>query len=194
MSSRRIHVDLGPLALCLPEGASPEPTQPAGRSEDVRKLQALMRQGRGSQNDVGDRIELDEGMGDSNRASSIAGASASHGVCTLDDASVELLAFELSAALQAAELKRTDWSSEVRLALRPTVLRDAELGVIESEGALEYSLWVGNDDDCRWLAQQLPRLVRTLGEKLQRRLRLKLFGSVRQHLLAEEAWPAGANA
>lgn len=194
MSSRRINVDLGPLALTLLDGVLPELAQQTGRRGDAQKLQALMRQGCGSQDDVADRIEGDEGGSDSNSTVYVAGTSGLHDLCALDEANVELLAFELSTSLQTAELKRSDWSSEVRLALRPTVLRDAELGVIESEGTLEFFLYVGNHHDCCWLVQQLPLLAQTLGEKLGRRLRLRLFGSIRQHQLAEQAWPAGANA
>ncbi len=192
MSGRRINVDLGPLALSLMEGTSPEHARAVVRGDDVQRLQSLVRGGSGSTDGRADRIEDDEQTGCSGRANSVAGAAGLHGLYTLDDAHVELLAFELSAAFQAAELKRSGCSSEVRLALRPAVLRDAELGVVESDGALQFSIWVGNDDDCQWLAQQLPRLARTLGEKLRRRLRLRLFGSVRQHLLAEQAWPPGA--
>lgn len=203
MSGRRIAVDLGPLSLSLVEGGAPAVSgqEAAARVDDVLRLRSLMRQGSGAHRPQASPGADDVAGGgcpvgaDTNTTDMKGGPAATYapGMATLDDARVELLAFELSAALQAAQRMQTGRASEVRLVLRPTVLRDAELGVVDRDGMLEFSLWVGHDDDCRWLALQLPRLARVLGERLRRRLWLRLFDGVRrQQLLAEQAWPLEA--
>ncbi len=79
--------------------------------------------------------------------------------------------------------------------MRPLVLRDAELGVEDCDGELAFALWVGNTDDVHWLVLQLPRLAATLGERLCRRLRVRVFDAPRtSRLLAEQVWPTEGDA
>lgn len=194
MSGRRTAVDLGPLSLVLLDGIGPSfPVNASACGDDVLRLRSLMRAGRDTP-DM-DAPGLGEGRGEGGAASggTVAarpGVTGVPGMPTLDEANAELLAFELSAALQARQAMSVGASEQVRLALRPAVLRDAELGVRDREGTLEFSLWVGNHDDCQWLATQLPRLASALGDRLRRQLRLRVFEGVgQQQLLAETAWP-----
>ena len=201
MSGRRIAVDLGPLSLSLLDGGASYVSgqQVAARSDDVLRLRSLMRQGAGAHaahvSPGADSAAAKSPTGSDSAPTGMTSGPAAMpatAMATLDEAQVEWLAFELSAALMAAPLLHTQKSADIRLALRPTVLRDAELGVVDRDGTLEFSLWVGNDDDCQWLAAQLPRLARTLGERLRRRLRMQLFERMRQQLMAEQAWPPEA--
>lgn len=199
MSGRRTAVDLGPLSLVLFDGFDPSfPANASACGDDVRRLQSLMRAGRESTGMAAPGVGEGDGEGGPDHGGSPVaarpGVQGVSGMATLDEANVELLAFELSAALQARQAMSADASGKVRLALRPGVLRDAELGVTECDGTLEFSLWVGNDDDCHWLAMQLPRLARALGDRLRRRLCLRLFEGVRQQLLAETSWPPEVDA
>ncbi len=200
MSGRRTSVDLGPLSLVLLDGVGPSfPSNASVCGDDVHRLQSLMSAGRDTAGM--DAPGLGEEDGEDGPASGASPAAARliaqgvTGMATLDDANVELLAFELSAALQARQVLAVDASKEVRLSLRPAVLRDAELGVTDCDGTLEFSLWVGNDDDCQWLARQLPRLARALGERLRCRLCLRVFEGIgQQQLLAETSWPPEVDA
>ncbi len=197
MSGRRTAVDLGPLSLVLFDGVGPSfPVNASACGDDVLRLQSLMRAGRDANGMDVPGLGEGEGEPDSGGSPVAArpGAQGVSGMATLDEANVELLAFELSAVLQARQAMDADASGKFRLALRPVVLRDAELGVTECDGTLEFSLWVGNDDDCQWLATQLPRLARALGDRLRRRLCLRLFEGVRQQLLAETTWPPEVDA
>ncbi len=200
MSGRRISVDLGPLSLVLCDGVGPSfPSNGSACGDDVLRLQSLMRAGRDAPgiNAPGVSERDDEGGHASEGLISAArlGTQGASGMPTLDDAHVELLAFELSAALQARQAIPVDASEKVRLALRPAVLRDAELGVTDCDGTLEFSLWVGNDDDCQWLALQLPRLACAMGDRLRRPMRMRVFEAGRQQLmLAEASWPPEVDA
>ncbi len=197
MSGRRVAVDLGPLALSLLDvGAPPVAVDPGARKEDAARLRSLTEARSGSAGDGAGLLAADDATDQGRNFGSIAGRLAiSHDLtgCTApDETNVELLAFELSAALQAlrsAQPRHVGAAAEVMLHLRPTVLRDARLGVVESDGRLEFSLWVGNDDDCQWLARQLPSLSRSLGDRLRTRLRLRVFDGTGQHLVAGHDWP-----
>lgn len=196
MTGRLIAVDLGPLSLSLLDGVAPSvPANSGPCSDDVQRLQALIRSDDALSGESGFEPpdETDIGIA-SSRTSPITDKSGDGvGVGTLDEVRIELLAFELSAAFQAALPMQAGASTSVRLALRPIVLRDAELSVADCDGLLEFSLWVGNRDDCEWLVLQLPSLARILGERVQRRIHLYLFESVHQPLLlAEQAWPMEA--
>ena len=200
MSGRRIPVDLGPLSLNVLEDGRPYTSAPSASIDDVLRLKAVMHGSTESPHHfVQDHVAADD-YGDiqanvaSGRALRVA-APGGQALNAPDEAHVALLAFEMSAALQTLSGLPAGDSSELRLVLRPMVLRDAELGVADSRGQLEFSLWVGDADDSQWLALQLPRLVATLGERLRRRLRVRVFEGMRtSRLLAEQAWPSEGDA
>ncbi len=199
MNSRRIPVDLGPLTLHMMDDGRTCAT-PLVCIDDVQRLRAAMRSGADSSRDfapdrgVAGQEDAQSDRAATGRASGIA-VSDSCGMAALDEAHVELLAFDLSAALQSRPGVPAGMPSAVRLALRPLVLRDAELGVEDNGGQLEFALWVGHAEDVQWLASQLPRLAATLGERLRRRLRMRVFDALRSSLvLAEQVWPAVGDA
>lgn len=198
MSNRRTAVDLGPLSLVLLDGVVPSvPANASASGDDVLRLRSLMSAGRDAPGMPAPGLAEGDGEGGPGGSSGICrpNAPCMPGMATLDEANVELLAFELSAALQARQAMFAGTSESVRLALRPAVLRDADLGVTDCDGTLEFSLWVGNDEDCQWLAKQLPRLAGALGDRLRCRLRLRVFGGEQlQQLLAETDWPPEVDA
>ncbi len=193
MRGRRIDVDLGPMALSLLEGGTASVAADAGaREEDALRLRSLLEGRPGPAGDRGARADVDDANSPSGAAGRVAGGHDASGCPALDEANVELLAFELSAALQAMRSGHAGSSAEVRLFLRPTVLRDARLGVVESDGRLEFSLWVGHDEDCQWLVRQLPGLAGALGDRLRKTLRVRVFDGAGQHLEGEHGWPPEA--
>ncbi len=204
MSGRRIPVDLGPLSLHVLDDGGSCALLPSACIDDVLRLRSVMRGGADSPQDFAQEFAQDRGLAahegaqadraGTNRTSGIAaldrGATA-----TLDDSRVALLALDLSATLRYRPATTAGPSSAVRLALRPLVLRDAELGVEDSVGRLEFSLWVGDTDDAQWLVVQLPKLTVSLGERLRRSLRVRVFDALRtSRLLAEQVWPAEGDA
>ncbi len=200
MSGRRIPVDLGPLTLHVMDDGKSCASPHEASIDDVLRLRAVMRGSAGSSQDFGHDhgVAGDDGEQAVSAATGRASCIAVPDICgmaTLDDANVKLLASELTAALRSRSALPAGASSAVRLALRPLVLRDAELGVEDCDGELAFALWVGNTDDVHWLVLQLPRLAATLGERLCRRLRVRVFDAPRtSRLLAEQVWPTEGDA
>ncbi len=196
MSGRRIPVDLGPMTLHVPDAGGSCASLPSACVNDVLRLRAVMRRGADSPQGFARApgVAEDDGHQADWAATGAASDIAVMVGCdraSLDDAPIEQLAFALSAALQSCPGAQGSACSAVRLALRPLVLRDAELGIEDSAGQLVFSLWVGDADDGQWLVWQLPRLTATLGERLNRPLRVCVFdGHCTSRLLAEQSRPA----
>lgn len=192
MSGKRIQVDLGPMFLTLPEAGAPSSsTQAAARAEDVIRLKALI--DHGGSRPAAQAFDPETGTAAMRSADDLQGTgsrSSFAGMATLDEARVELLTFELGAALQVCHAAHPQPERAVKLALRPAVLRDATLSVAVCDGRLEFSITVGHADDREWLLQQLPNLALVLGSKLRQRLCLRVLAPANQDdVLAAEMWP-----
>ena len=194
MNAQRIFVDLGPMSLSLPEqGGASACVRIDAQLDDVIRMKSLLGRCPESPHAFAGSMASDDAYSKLGRDGLLVASDAdplrSESLATSADAGIDSLAFELWAALKVSSSSAST-AALTRLALRPAVLRDAELGITDCNGVIEFSIWVGNQNDCQWLQPLLSKLARTVSDRLQRRLRVQLFeDSQATTPLAEQVWP-----
>ncbi len=180
MTRRSSPVDFGPLSL--PVGDMPffqdSHALPAS-GNDVERLQALLSdRGRGRQ-DKGDSL------GEVPKATpAIMARDSIHLLSSLAGALTGLPASPAFKAQQFAEI-----------AISPEILADTHLSITDTGARIEFVFRVAGDSDRDWLRQHLPWLAKTVGEKLERDVRIAVLDSVESGLSgAFEDWHVGMQA
>jgi hypothetical protein len=177
MTRRGSPVDFGPLSL--PVGDMPffQESQAGSASvQDVERLQALLSDsGRGGQDKDDSLVELP-------RATAVVMARDSmHLLSSLAEALPGLAASPAFKSQQYAEIQ-----------IGRELLADTHLSVTDSGVRIEFVFRVAGDTDRDWLRQHLPWLAKTVGEKLERDVRIAVLDSVESGLSgAFEDWHVG---
>jgi hypothetical protein len=180
MTRRGSPVDFGPLSL--PVGDTPffqESHVGSASVQDVERLQALLSDsGRGGQDQDDSLVELP-------RATAAAMARDSmHLLSSLAEA---------LPGLAASPAFKTQQHAEIQISRE--LLADTHLSVTDTGARIEFVLRVGGEADRDWLRQHLPWLAKTVGEKLERDVRIAVFDSVESGFSgAFEDWHVGMQA
>jgi hypothetical protein len=180
MTRRSSPVDFGPLSL--PVGDMPffqdSHAVPASIS-DVERLQALLSDhGRGGQDKEDSLVELPRA------SAAVMTRDSMHLLSSLAEALPGLAASPAFKAQQFAEIE-----------ISPELLADTHLSVTDTGARIEFVFRVGGDTDRDWLRQHLPWLAKTVGERLDRDVRIGVLDSVESGLSgAFEDWHVGMQA
>jgi hypothetical protein len=180
MTRRGSPVDFGPLSL--PVGDMPffQDAHVASASvKDVERLQALLSdRGRGGQ-------EKDDSLVELPRASpAVMSRDSMHLLSSLAEALPGLVASPAFRAQQHTEIQ-----------ISPELLADTHLLVTDTGARIDFVFRVGGDTDTDWLRQHLPWLAKTVGERLERDVRIAVLDSVESGLsCAFEDWHVGMQA
>jgi hypothetical protein len=180
MTRRGSPVDFGPLSL--PVGDMPffqEAHVASASAKDVERLQALLSdRGRGGQDKDDSLVELP-------RASAAFMARDSmYLLSSLAEALPGLAASPAFKAQQFAEIE-----------ISPELLANTHLSVTDTGARIEFVFRVGGDTDRDWLRQHLPWLAKTVGEKLERDVRIAVLDSAESGLSGTfEDWHVGMQA
>lgn len=194
MSGRPHDVDLGPMTLPLDViGSAISPATTAARPDDALRLRSLLQTEPATLNEASDLVLTGMGDGcidDGDSAEGIGAMEDGAGVLvtSADDARLRGLALEISAALRNGAAPPIS-APAVRVSIRPSLLRETEIGVTESNGCIEFSLSVGQSADRDWLEGQLYQVAATLGARLSYRFRLVLLDPASELLVAVQSWP-----
>lgn len=180
MTRRGSSVDFGPLSL--PVGDMPffQDSQLASASvSDVERLQALLSdRGRDGQGKEELLLELPR------PTAVVMVRDSMHLLSSLAEALPGLVASPAFKAQQQAEIQ-----------ISPELLADTHLSVTDTGGRFEFVFRIGGDTDRDWLRQHLPWLAKTVGERLERDVRISVLDSVESGLSgAFEEWHVGMQA
>lgn len=162
MNRRGTPVDFGPLSL--PVGDMPM-FQAFGNAEasleDVMKLhQLLSGQPRDQQGDDAHPLEL---------SSVVFQGDAPHHTQILTTLAELLPKLSTSATFKTHQRAEIQLSSEI--------LADTQLLVMDAGSRIEFYFHISNDETRNWLQEHLPWLAKTVGERLERDVRIALSGA-----------------
>jgi len=180
MTRRGSPVDFGPLSL--PVGDTPffqESHVGSASVQDVERLQTLLSdRGRGGQDQDDSLVELPR------VTAAVMARDSTHLLYSLAETLPSLAASPAFKAQQFAEIE-----------ISPELLADTHLSVTDTGARIEFVFRVGGDTDRDWLRQHLPWLAKTIGEKLERDVRVGVLDSVESGLSgAFEDWHVGMRA
>lgn len=180
MTRRGSPVDFGPLSL--PVGDMPffqESHIASASVKDVERLQALLSdRGRDGQGREDPLLEL---------PGAFPAAMARDSMYLLSSLAEALPALATSPAVKAQQ--------HAKIQINPELLADTHLSVTDTGVRIEFVFQVGGDTDRDWLRQHLPWLAKTLGERLERDVRVVVLDSVESELSgAFEDWHIGMQA
>ena len=180
MTRRGSPVDFGPLSL--PVGDMPffqESNVASASAQDVERLQALLSdRGRGGQDKDDSSVELPRAT------AAVMARDSMHLLSSLAEALPGLAASPAFKAQQFAEIE-----------ISPELLANTHLSVTDTGARIEFVFQVGGDSDRDWLRQHLPWLAKTVGERLERDVRVVVLDSMESGLSgAFEDWHVGMQA
>lgn len=180
MTRRGSPVDFGPLSLPLGDMPFfPDSHVASASANDVERLQALLsdrgRDGEGREESL---VELPRAT------AAFMARDSMHLLSSLAEALPGLVASSAFKAQQRAEIQ-----------ISPELLADTHLSVTDTGVRIEFAFRVGGDTDREWLCQHLPWLAKTVGERLERDVRIAVLGSTESGLSdAFEDWHLGMQA
>lgn len=180
MTRRGSPVDFGPLAL--PVGDMPffqESHVTSASVKDVERLQALLSdRGRGGQDKDDSSVELPRAT------AAVMARDSMHLLSSLAEVLPGLAASPAFKAQQFAEIE-----------ISPELLTETNLSVTDTGARIEFVFRVGGDTDRDWLRQHLSWLAKTVGERLERDIRVVVLDSMESSLSgAFEDWHVGMQA
>jgi hypothetical protein len=180
MTRRGSPVDFGPLSL--PVGDMPffqESHVASASVQDVERLEALLSdRERGGQDKDDSMVELPRAT------ASVMARDSMYLLSSLAEALPGLVTSPAFKAQQHAEIQ-----------ISPELLADTHLSVTDTGVRIEFVFRVAGDTDRDWLRQHLPWLAKTVGEKLERDVRIAVVDSVESGLSgAFEDWHVGMQA
>jgi hypothetical protein len=147
--------------------------------KDVERLQALLSdRGRGGRDKDDSLVELPRAT------SAIMARDSMHLLSSLAEALPGLAASPAFKTQQHAEIQ-----------ISPELLAETHLSVTDTGARIEFVFRVGGDTDRDWLCQHLPWLAKTIGERLERDVRVAVLDSVESGLSCVfEDWHLGMQA
>lgn len=180
MTRRGSPVDFGPLSL--PVGDMPyfpDSHVASASANDVERLQALLSdRGGGGEGREESLVELPRAT------AAVMARDSMHLLSSLAEALPGLVASPAFKAQQHAELQ-----------ISPEFLADTHLSVSDTVGRIEFVFRVAGDTDRDWLRQHLPWLAKTVGERLERDVRIAVLDSMESGLSGTfEDWHVGKQA
>jgi hypothetical protein len=180
MTRRGSPVDFGPLAL--PVGDMPffEDLHVASASvSDVERLQALLSdRGRDGQGGEDPLPEVPRAL------RTVMARDSMYLLSSLAEALPGITASPGFKAQQFTDIE-----------ISPELLTDTHLSVTDTGSCIEFVFRVGGDTDRDWLRQHLPWLAKTVGERLERDVRVAILDSVESCASsAFEDWHLGMRA
>jgi hypothetical protein len=180
MTRRGSPVDFGPLSL--PVGDLPffqESHVASASVKDVERLQALLSdRGRGGQDQDDSLVELPR---------------VTAAVMARDSMHLLYSLAETLPGLAVSPAFKSQQHAEIQIS--PELLAETHLSVTDTGARIEFVFRVGGDTDRDWLCQHLPWLAKTVGERLERDVRIAVLDSVESGLSgAFEDWYVGMQA
>ena len=180
MTRRGSPVDFGPLSL--PVGDMPffqESYVASASVKDVERLQALLSdRGRGGQDKDDSLVELPRAT------AAVMARDSMHLLSSLAEALPGLAASPAFKAQQHAEIQ-----------ISHEILADTLLSVTDTGVRIEFVFRVVGDSDRDWLRQHLPWLAKTVGERLERDVRIAVLDAMESCLSYPfEDWHVGMQA
>ncbi len=177
MTRRGSPVDFGPLSL--PVGDMPffqESHAASASVQDVERLEALLSdRGKGGRDKDDSLVELPR---------------ASATLMTRDSMYLLSSLAEALPGLAASPTFKSQQHAEIQIS--PELLADTHLSVTDTGVRVEFVFRVAGDSDRDWLRQHLPWLAKTVGEKLERDVRIAVLDSVESRLSGDfEEWHVG---
>ncbi len=175
-------IDLGPMSLALGENPPADCLeQSAAFQSDVQKLNRLLKAGM-AQHDS-DSHENAQSLSQSLNLQNCH-PKEMHAMTTLVE--------HMGGLSQVCQVngRRT-----AQLTLRDSLLGDAKLTAFEEADRLIFEIGLGDEVNFNWLAGKLPWLVRYVGERLNRPLRVIAYATVRKEKYSVSCdWPEGTSA
>ena len=175
-------VDLGPMMLQVGEDAVNLPNGLVARESDIQRLKQLM--ANGGQHQTGSSIP----DADNNAASLVLPS----GLSGAETDTLVQLAETLPVMVPP---QNSSAAKSVQLQLHGELLPNTTLTAFESAGRLHFEIRINDISGRSWLSSKLPWLVRQVGEKLGRPIRVTVLASaVNEFTSVTVDWPEGAAA
>lgn len=164
MSGRSKSVDLGPISL--PLGESPTLDGMEGSAvlqRDVQKLNRLLKAGMSN-----------HGLDKNTQTQSLSQPSGLHACHPKEIDAMTTLVEHMDKLAQTSQI---EGRREAHLSIRETLLAEAKLTAFEEDDRLIFEIRIGNEASFNWLSGKLPWLVRYVGERLNRPLRVIVYAT-----------------